>query len=70
MLYLQNDIADGVLTMLAGAMDTLTLGDPLDPATDIGPVIDEDARIMLTAHADRLTRDGRLIHGLEPARPL
>ncbi len=68
-LYLQNEIADRVLTMLTGAMDTLVLGDPLDPATDIGPVIDEDARIMLRTHADRLTRAGRLIHRLSLPAP-
>ena len=33
--------------MLQGAAETLVIGDPLDPATDIGPVIDEDARAPL-----------------------
>ena len=40
LLLLQEDIADRTLEMLAGAMDTLIVGDPADPATDVGPVID------------------------------
>ncbi|MBW8268964.1 bifunctional proline dehydrogenase/L-glutamate gamma-semialdehyde dehydrogenase PutA [Caldovatus sp. SYSU G05006] len=44
LLCLQEDIADRVLAMLAGAAAELRLGDPLDPATDIGPVIGEAAR--------------------------
>jgi RHH-type proline utilization regulon transcriptional repressor/proline dehydrogenase/delta 1-pyrroline-5-carboxylate dehydrogenase len=40
LLLVQEDVADGVIAMLAGAMDTLRLGDPGDPATDVGPVID------------------------------
>ena len=38
-LCLQEDIADKVIAMLQGAMASLTLGHPADPATDIGPVI-------------------------------
>ncbi len=60
-LYLQEEIADDVVAMLAGAMRTLTIGDPLDPATDIGPVIDEDARAMLQAHVDNLRQNARVV---------
>src|SRR6202012_5772011 len=42
LLCLQEDIADRVLHMLQGAMETLVIGDPMDLATDVGPVIDED----------------------------
>jgi RHH-type proline utilization regulon transcriptional repressor/proline dehydrogenase/delta 1-pyrroline-5-carboxylate dehydrogenase len=38
-LAVQDDIADKVLAMLAGAMASLAVGDPADPASDIGPVI-------------------------------
>ena len=58
-LYLQEEIADGVLAMLAGAMQTLVIGDPHDPATDIGPVIDEQARSMLEDHAAAMHRSAR-----------
>ena len=51
-LYVQDDIADRLLEMLAGAMDELHIGDPWDLATDVGPVIDADARAALAAHAD------------------
>jgi RHH-type proline utilization regulon transcriptional repressor/proline dehydrogenase/delta 1-pyrroline-5-carboxylate dehydrogenase len=47
LLCLQDDIADRALRMLQGAAETLVIGDPLDPATDVGPVIDEDARKAL-----------------------
>jgi RHH-type proline utilization regulon transcriptional repressor/proline dehydrogenase/delta 1-pyrroline-5-carboxylate dehydrogenase len=47
---------------LRGAMDELTVGDPGQWSTDIGPVIDEDARRVLEEHAERITREGRLIH--------
>ncbi|HYJ84047.1 MAG TPA: L-glutamate gamma-semialdehyde dehydrogenase [Allosphingosinicella sp.] len=41
LLVLQEDIADRTLEMLSGAMDTLVVGDPADPRTDVGPVIDK-----------------------------
>ena len=47
LLCLQDDVADRVLHMLRGAAETLLIGDPLDPATDVGPVIDDDARASL-----------------------
>ncbi len=52
-LYVQDDVADWMLTMIEGAAATLTLGDPMDPATDVGPIIDEDALARLRAHVDK-----------------
>ncbi len=43
-LYVQEDSAGHVIDMIKGAMDELRVGDPLDIATDVGPVIDEAAR--------------------------
>jgi RHH-type proline utilization regulon transcriptional repressor/proline dehydrogenase/delta 1-pyrroline-5-carboxylate dehydrogenase len=54
LLCLQNDIADRILHMLRGAAETLVIGDPLDPATDVGPVIDEEARSALERAAAQL----------------
>jgi RHH-type transcriptional regulator, proline utilization regulon repressor / proline dehydrogenase / delta 1-pyrroline-5-carboxylate dehydrogenase len=54
LLCLQDDIADRVLRMLRGAAETLLIGDPLDPATDVGPVIDDDARASLERAAAQL----------------
>ena len=39
---------------LAGAMETLIVGDPADPATDVGPVIDQAAYDKLMAHRERM----------------
>ena len=39
-----------MLAMIAGAAAELALGDPADPATDIGPVIDAEAKANLDAH--------------------
>ena len=36
--------------MLKGAMAELRIGDPSDPATDVGPVIDQAAKARLMAH--------------------
>jgi RHH-type transcriptional regulator, proline utilization regulon repressor / proline dehydrogenase / delta 1-pyrroline-5-carboxylate dehydrogenase len=49
LLCLQDDVADRILTMIAGAARELTLGDPRDPATNVGPVIDREARDRLMA---------------------
>ncbi|WP_375272226.1 L-glutamate gamma-semialdehyde dehydrogenase [Sphingomonas sp.] len=52
LLLVQEDIADGLVEMLSGAMDLLTLGDPSDPKTDVGPVIDRDAYDRLMTYRD------------------
>ncbi|WP_414712853.1 bifunctional proline dehydrogenase/L-glutamate gamma-semialdehyde dehydrogenase PutA [Sphingomonas sp.] len=53
LLLLQEEIADGVIAMLKGAMETLVLGDPGDPATDVGPVIDRAAYDHLMGYRER-----------------
>jgi RHH-type proline utilization regulon transcriptional repressor/proline dehydrogenase/delta 1-pyrroline-5-carboxylate dehydrogenase len=50
-LFVQEDIAPRVMELLAGVMDTLTIGNPSLLTTDVGPVIDEEARATLEAHA-------------------
>ena len=61
LLCLQSDIADRVIEMLKGAMAELRIGDPALLETDVGPVIDEDARAMLVQHDERMRREGRLL---------
>jgi RHH-type proline utilization regulon transcriptional repressor/proline dehydrogenase/delta 1-pyrroline-5-carboxylate dehydrogenase len=61
-LYLQTDIADRVLAMLAGAMEELRIGDPALLSTDVGPVIDEEARAALLRHAEEMGRSARPIY--------
>ncbi|MBL0039600.1 MAG: bifunctional proline dehydrogenase/L-glutamate gamma-semialdehyde dehydrogenase PutA [Xanthomonadales bacterium] len=60
-LFVQEDIADKVVQMLAGAMDEIVVGDPALLSTDIGPVIDNDAKAILDAHAARMDREAKLI---------
>lgn len=61
-LFLQDDIADKVITMLQGAMATLTIGDPALLETDIGPVIDKEALGMLTRHLENMQQKGQFIY--------
>ncbi len=63
-LFVQEDIADKVIAMLAGALDEIVVGDPGLLSTDIGPVIDERARGMLDQHAERMTNAAKLIKQL------
>ncbi|KQT33368.1 integrase [Sphingomonas sp. Leaf412] len=52
LLLVQEDIADGLVEMLTGAMDLLAIGDPADPRTDVGPVIDRAAYDRLMTYRD------------------
>ncbi|MCB9985846.1 MAG: L-glutamate gamma-semialdehyde dehydrogenase [Micavibrio sp.] len=49
-LYLQNEIADRVITLLKGAMAQLHMGAPRDVSTDISEVIDQEAQQNLLNH--------------------
>ena len=62
LLYVQEDIAPRLLPLLAGAMAALSIGDPALLATDIGPVIDAEARDALETHAERMSREGKLLY--------
>ncbi|MHA6723369.1 L-glutamate gamma-semialdehyde dehydrogenase [Sphingomonas sp. RS2018] len=53
LLLLQEEIADGVIEMLSGAMDLLTVGDTRDPRTDVGPVIDGAAYERLMTYREQ-----------------
>ncbi|PRY26843.1 L-proline dehydrogenase /delta-1-pyrroline-5-carboxylate dehydrogenase [Aliiruegeria haliotis] len=64
-LYVQEDIADGLLEMLKGAMQCLQPGAPWDLSTDIGPVIDAEAKAAIDAHVATARTEGRLIFQLD-----
>ncbi len=64
-LFVQDDIADKVMTMLAGAMAELKIGDPGLLSTDVGPVIDADALQILRDHTVRMEKEARLIAAAE-----
>jgi RHH-type transcriptional regulator, proline utilization regulon repressor / proline dehydrogenase / delta 1-pyrroline-5-carboxylate dehydrogenase len=57
-LFLQDDTAQETIDMLTGAIEVLDIGDPFDYATDIGPVIDEEAQDRLDGHKMRMQREG------------
>ena len=60
-LYLQDDVADRIMKLLAGAMQELVVGDPRILRTDVGPLIDRVALDGLQAHSDRMEKEGRLV---------
>jgi len=60
-IFVQDDVADGMIAMIGGAMQALKVGDPRDLATDVGPVIDEDAKRLLDEHLDWLDKYAKRI---------
>jgi len=62
LLCLQDDIADQVIAMIAGAVQELRIGDPRDIATHIGPVIDTEARNNLQDWCDAAASKFRVLH--------
>jgi RHH-type proline utilization regulon transcriptional repressor/proline dehydrogenase/delta 1-pyrroline-5-carboxylate dehydrogenase len=63
-LFLQEDVAERMLELILGAMDEIKLGDPFLLDTDVGPVIDENARRGLQEHADKMVHEARLLRKL------
>jgi RHH-type proline utilization regulon transcriptional repressor/proline dehydrogenase/delta 1-pyrroline-5-carboxylate dehydrogenase len=61
-LFLQEDIADNVITMLKGALAELHVGNPEKLNTDVGPVIDQKALDSLNAHSDYMKTHGQLLY--------
>ncbi len=62
-LYVQEDIADSFKQMLFGAMDMLAMGDPWHLSTDVGPLIDEDAKAGIESYLGQ--RETAVLHRLE-----
>jgi RHH-type transcriptional regulator, proline utilization regulon repressor / proline dehydrogenase / delta 1-pyrroline-5-carboxylate dehydrogenase len=61
LLCLQDDIADRVIDMVAGAARELKIGDPRDPATHVGPVIDRAAKDKLDGWVAGMEAQGRVL---------
>ncbi|WP_041651501.1 bifunctional proline dehydrogenase/L-glutamate gamma-semialdehyde dehydrogenase PutA [Anaplasma centrale] len=55
-LFLQDEIADGVIELLLGAVAELRLGNPMSLSTDIGPVIDQQSLDMLNAYVEEMQK--------------
>ncbi|MBR1360661.1 bifunctional proline dehydrogenase/L-glutamate gamma-semialdehyde dehydrogenase PutA [Bradyrhizobium ottawaense] len=60
LLFVQEDVADRMIEMIAGAARELKIGDPRDVATHVGPVIDMEAKQRLDAHIARMKSEARL----------
>jgi RHH-type proline utilization regulon transcriptional repressor/proline dehydrogenase/delta 1-pyrroline-5-carboxylate dehydrogenase len=61
LLCVHEGIADGVIEMLRGALAELNVGDPALLATDVGPVIDDEAFAGISGHVQRLRQSARLL---------
>ncbi|ELY4856455.1 trifunctional transcriptional regulator/proline dehydrogenase/L-glutamate gamma-semialdehyde dehydrogenase [Cronobacter sakazakii] len=60
-LCLQEEIADHTLTMLKGAMAECRMGNPGRLTTDIGPVIDAEAKAGIERHIQAMRAKGRKV---------
>ncbi|WP_333611202.1 bifunctional proline dehydrogenase/L-glutamate gamma-semialdehyde dehydrogenase PutA [Brevundimonas bullata] len=66
-LYAPKEAADALIEGLKGALATQVIGDPTDPRTDIGPVIDAESRANLEAHVERLSKEAKIVARAELA---
>ena len=56
-LCVQEEVADDLIELLQGTMAELIVGNPLHVTTDVGPVIDADAKRSLEAHIERMAAE-------------
>jgi RHH-type transcriptional regulator, proline utilization regulon repressor / proline dehydrogenase / delta 1-pyrroline-5-carboxylate dehydrogenase len=63
-LFLQDDIADKAIETIKGAMDELVIGKPAHLSTDVGPIIDIQARDGLQSHMDRMEIEAKILKQL------
>lgn len=67
-LCVQEDVADRVIRMLKGAMAEYKVGNPEHLSTDIGPVIDAEAKANIEQHIKAMTNKGRKVHQIARAQ--
>jgi RHH-type proline utilization regulon transcriptional repressor/proline dehydrogenase/delta 1-pyrroline-5-carboxylate dehydrogenase len=67
-LAIQDDVADEIIAGIAGALEVLRMGDPLDLATDVGPIIDQEALTRLQTYEAQLAKHAKLV-GKTPSLP-
>jgi RHH-type proline utilization regulon transcriptional repressor/proline dehydrogenase/delta 1-pyrroline-5-carboxylate dehydrogenase len=70
LLCVQEDVADRLIEMVAGAARELKLGDPRDPATHVGPVIDAEAKDKLERWVAAMQMKGRVRFRWDQHQPL
>lgn len=56
-------VADEFIRRFTEAMDALVVGDPFDPATEVGPVVSESARKELLGQIEEARSQGATVHG-------
>ncbi len=61
LLFVQDDVADRIIPMLRGSMAELRVGNPFEYTTDVGPVIDAEARDRLNAHKAQMAAQAKTI---------
>ncbi|MGE6171148.1 trifunctional transcriptional regulator/proline dehydrogenase/L-glutamate gamma-semialdehyde dehydrogenase [Aeromonas media] len=61
-LCVQDDVAERVIRMLKGAMAEYKVGNPEHLSTDIGPVIDAEAKANIERHIKTMGDKGRRVH--------
>jgi RHH-type proline utilization regulon transcriptional repressor/proline dehydrogenase/delta 1-pyrroline-5-carboxylate dehydrogenase len=69
LLCVQDDVADRVIGMVAGAARELKLGDPRDPSVQIGPVIDGEAKDKLDRWIANMDARGALRFRFDAGQP-
>ena len=70
LLCAQEDVADRIIEMIAGAARQLKLGDPRDPSVHVGPVIDAEAKDRLDRWIADKQHEGRVRFRWDEAKPL
>jgi succinate-semialdehyde dehydrogenase / glutarate-semialdehyde dehydrogenase len=63
-IYVHESIANEFTALLSTATEALRVGDPLDPETQVGPLVDDAAVTKVEAHvADALARGAGIVTG-------
>lgn len=60
LLFVQEDVAEKMIEMIAGSARELRIGDPREISTHVGPVIDREAKERLDAHVRAMTTSSRV----------
>ncbi|MBI3449927.1 MAG: L-glutamate gamma-semialdehyde dehydrogenase [Acidobacteria bacterium] len=62
-------VYDAVLEKVAAGTRAITVGDPTDPKTQMGPVINDRAQATILGYVEAGKREGRLVTGGEAGSP-
>ena len=66
--FIPKSTSKSLIEGLIGAMDELKLGNPAEADTDVGPVIDSDARSLLEAHLDKMRKEAKVLHQVDAGK--